>query len=408
MKNKIRRHFAASRARFERELVEMVTRLVALPTVNAGRERLAECPGQEVPGEESRVVDYLRPILEQLGARCEVHALDPRRANLLATIGASEGEDVPTLAVGCHTDIVPPGDGWSTDPYDVVLRDGKLYGRGVLDNKGPLAACVIAMRLLQESGVRLGGRFQLVAIASEEFREFGEPDPGIEYLLNEGILRPDFAIIPDIGENMTRIDIAEKGRAEIKVTAVGRQAHGSTPELGLNAVYQMARFVTRIEELTLPHEPHPVLGAPTINLGIIHGGAAANIVPGVCTATLDVRYVPGQDPEGIVRVLQQVAAKVGGEWRFSLGDVSLPHAIPAANTLVEAIQTNARAVLGFEPETFGIGGGTFAKAFNLGGIPAVGFGPGDDEQFHVADESIEVKQLVDFAELLALVALDLL
>ncbi len=400
----LREHFAAHRARYRAELVTLVGELVALKTVNAGRARLDECPGQEVPGEETRVVDLVRPRLEKLGARCEFHSLDPRRGNLLARIGEGVG---PVLAVGCHSDIVPPGDGWETDPYVVHEADGMLFGRGVLDNKGPLASSIAAMKLLQECRVPLAGEFMLAVIASEEYREVGEPDPGIEFLLESGVLKPDFAIIPDVGENMKRIDIAEKGRAEIIVTAFGRQAHGSTPELGDNAIHRMAKLVRKIESLQLRHDPHPVLRGPSINLGVIRGGAASNIVPGQCDATLDIRFVPGQSAEGIVDDLRSLTNEIGGRWRFEVRDVSEPHAIAADHPLVRVIQKNATSLLGFEPEPFGMGGGTFAKTFNLGGIAAVGFGPGDDEQFHVANEHVEVDQLVDFALLLALVTADL-
>ncbi len=404
MKDRIRAHFAQHRARYQQQIVDLLTDLVAQRTVNAGLERLPECPGQELPGEETRVADVLRPVLEDLGIPCEIHAAHPRRANLLATLG----DEGPTMAVGCHADIVPPGDGWDSDPYVVTEKEGFLYGRGVLDNKGPLASCVAAMTLLKEVGVPLAGRFQLASIASEEFREPGQMDPGIEFLLHEGALKPDFAIIPDIGENMQGIDIAEKGRVEVRITAFGRQAHGSTPERGVNAVNLAARLITRIEAFTLPHEEHPWLGHPSINLGIIRGGAATNIVPGECSFILDIRYVPGQTVEGILGYLRGLAEEVGGEFRIEAGRPSIPHAIDADNPLVHAIQANAELILGQRPEPFGMGGGTFAKTFNLGGIPAVGFGPGDDEAFHVANERIELAQLVDFAELLACVAVDLL
>lgn len=404
MKDRIRAHFAANRARYEREVVALTTELVAQRTVNAGKARLSECPGQDFPGEETRVVDVLVPRLEKIGATCAVHAMHPRRANLLATLGDGD----KTLAIGLHSDIVPPGDGWETDPYTVVERDGFLYGRGVLDNKGPIASSVVAMQLLAEVGVPLAGRLQLAVVASEEFHESDEPDPGIEYLLSQGALRPDFAIVPDIGEHMKAIDIAEKGRMEVFVTAIGKQAHGSTPDLGVNAVYPMARFVSKLEGHVLRHAPHPILGSATINLGLIRGGAASNIVPGECTATLDIRFVPGQTPDEITKEIEELATSTGGKWRVSQGAASQPHAIAADHPLVAVIQRNASEALGLHPEPFGMGGGTFAKSFNLGGIPAVGYAPGDDEQFHVTNESIEVKELVDFAELLALVAVDLL
>jgi len=404
MKQQIRAHFAQHRQRYRAEIIELLGRLVAQRTVNAGKARLDECPGQQVPGEETRVVEVLEPELDALGIPYQVFALHPRRANLVATLG----QGGQAMAVGLHSDIVPPGDGWATDPYLVTVKDGLLYGRGVLDNKGPMASCIIAMKLLVEAEIPLAGRLQLAAIASEEYHEQGEPDPGIGFLLEQGALKPDLAVIPDIGENLKGIDIAEKGRTEIHVTAIGRQAHGSTPERGVNAVYLAARLISLIEQATLPHQEHPVLGQPSINLGLIHGGAASNIVPGECSFTLDVRYVPGMSAQGVADFIRGLAAQVQGEFKVQVGHDAPPHAIDADNPLVHAIQRNAEPVLGFVPEPFGMGGGTFAKAFNLGGIPAVGWGPGDDEAFHVVDEYVPLDQLVDFAECLALLAVDLL
>ncbi len=404
MSDAVRAHFAANRADFRKYIIDLLTELVAQPTVNAGKARLDECPGQEVPGEETRVVNVLEPYLRALEVPFVVHSLDPRRANIIATLGDGD----KAMAVGVHSDIVPPGDGWASDPYEVTLKDGMLYGRGVLDNKGPIASCMAAMKLLVEAGVQLDGRLQLAAIASEEYHEQGEPDPGIHFLLDQGVLKPDFAVIPDIGENMKGIDIAEKGRTEIHVTAKGQQAHGSTPHRGVNAVYKAARLITLIEECTLPHDVHPVLGEPTINLGLIHGGAASNIVPGECGFTLDVRYVPGMTAQGVAEFIQGLAAQIADDFEVRVGHDAPPHAIDADNPLVGAIQRNAEPVLGFVPQPFGMGGGTFAKAFNLGGIPAVGWGPGDDEAFHVVDEYVPLEQLVDFAECLALLAMDLL
>lgn len=404
MKDTVRAHFAANRAAFRQYIVELLTELVAQRTVNAGKARLDECPGQEVPGEETRIVDVLTPHLGALGVPCEVHALHPRRANLIATLGHGGR----AMAVGVHSDIVPPGDGWASDPYTVTQKGAMLYGRGVLDNKGPIASCMAAMKLLVDSGVQLGGRLQLAAIASEEYHEQGEPDPGIGFLLEHAGWRPDFAIIPDIGENMKGIDIAEKGRTEIHVTAHGKQAHGSTPDRGVNAVYKAARLITLIEGTTLPHTAHPILGKPSINLGLIHGGAASNIVPGECGFTLDVRYVPGMSAQGVAEHIRGLAAQVADDFEVRVGHDAPPHAIDAANPLVAAVQRVAEPVLGFVPQPFGMGGGTFAKSFNLGGIPAVGWGPGDDEAFHVVDEYVPLEQLVDFAECLALLAVDLL
>lgn len=192
-------------------------------------------------------------------------------------------------------DVVPPEDGWDSDPFTPVEKDGFLYGRGVLDNKGPPAASLLAARVLKQvvGDDGIGGELIIAALADEEASSV-EGDFGVGYLLEEDFIRPTCAIIPDIGENMRSIDVAEKGRVVLRIVAAGVQAHGSTPERGVNAIYKMAHFVTKLEQLQLPHQVHPVLRSPTLNLGEVHGGAAPNIVPGECTAYVDVRIVPGQ------------------------------------------------------------------------------------------------------------------
>ena len=411
MRDKVIEYFNNHRAEIEELVLEITDRLVRQRTVNAGKDRLSEFPYLEVPGQERLAADVVAEYFERWGIPFEIHEGAPGRANIIGNLSSGS----PVLMMGCHLDVVPPGEGWDSDPWVVTRREGLLVGRGVLDNKGPLASSMAAAWILKESGVSLNGTFQIAGIASEEFREPGEQDPGIEYLLDEKLIAPDMAVIPDIGENMKMIDIAEKGRAVFKIVTSGRQAHGSTPERGINAVNMLARVLTALEELDLPHEVHPVLGSPSMNLGVVRGGEAANTVPAKCEALVDVRFVPGQSTAGLIELFRATAEQaISGYSGEGVGvevtvDTSTePHAIDAALPLVKAVQSSVAEVLGFEPEPFGIGGGTFAKSFNLGGIPAVGFGPGADDQFHVVNEHIEVKELVDFSLVAALMACDLL
>lgn len=413
MKNKITAFFDQHKDQIRAKLVTITTDLVKAPTVNAGKGRMSEFPYLEVPGQERLAADVVAKVLDEWDIPYEIHEGGPQRANIIATLPGNK----PTLMMGLHLDVVPPGKGWDTDdPFEVVLKDGKLIGRGVLDNKGPLASSLMAMWIIKESGVQLNGTFQVAGLASEEFREPGEMDPGIEFLLTNKLIAPDMAVIPDIGEEMKRIDIAEKGRVVYRIVTRGLAAHGSTPELGVNAANMMAHVVVALEGLEMPHEVHPVLGSPSANLGILRGGEAANIVPDECEIELDVRVVPGQSAESVRLLLLETAQKAL-EGRYDpkhahvevhTNDATSPHGLDAGHPLVVAVQDSAEAVLGFRPEPFGIGGGTFAKAFNLGGIPAVGFGPGLEDQFHVVNEAIELEELVQFSLVAALIACDLL
>ncbi len=405
MKEKLKKYFEDNRTEIEKYTIEILSDLVKEKSVNVAKVNLAEHPYLTIPGEESKVAKIVAREMDKLGIKYEMHELVKGRANLIATYGKGSG---PSLLVGAHTDIVPAGDGWDTDPYVPYVKDGMIYGRGVMDDKGPLVSIMVCLKAFKELGIELNGTFLLGAIASEEHHEFGEEDPGLDYLIKNKLITPDFAIIPDIGENMKMIDIAEKGRFTVNVRSYGKQAHGSTPDRGINAISMMSDLIQKLKTFKMKFKAHPFLKEPTLNLGTINAGSAANIVPGQCDIVLDIRYLPGQSAEGIVKELQELTKGIEGRFEFVLGEASLPHEVDPNNILVDAIQNNCNDILGYKPEPFGMGGGTFAKGFNLAGIKAVGFGPGDDSAFHVANESVELKQLVDFAHLIGSVSIDLL
>lgn len=405
----LKRYFEKNRDRVAKRIVDLTCEMVRQKTINVVSEKLSDHPELEFRGEEYRVADIVTREFDEWGIPYSVHSRIKGRPNVIARLG--RGESGRRLLMPAHMDIVPAGDGWDTDPFEAVEHDGRLVGRGTLDNKGPLAATMVAAAILKEEGLdkALSGELLVAALADEEAEDPDGIDYGIGYLMEEKLIAPTFSVIPDIGENMERIDVAEKGRTVIRITATGKQAHGSTPERGINAVFMMASLVRGIERLELTHEVHDVLGAPSLNLGEMHGGAAPNIVPGSCTVYLDIRTVPGMTREGVMEQLKGCGAAVqDGVFDYAVMSWNEPHGIDPGNELVRVIQENARDVLGFTPEPFGMGGGTYAKTLNLEGVLAVGWGPGDDAAFHVANESVEISQLVDFCLLTGLIAFDLL
>jgi succinyl-diaminopimelate desuccinylase len=161
----------------------------------------------------------------------------------------------------------------------------------------------------------------------------------------------------------------------IKITAIAKQAHGSTPEKGINAVYMMAKLVNELEKIQFKYEVHPVLGHPTLNLGEIHGGAASNIVPGSCYIYIDIRAVPGQTEEILLGQIQDCIDNVpNGNFKVEIVSTNQPHAISPDVELVRKIQSNAREFLNIEPQAIGQGGGTYAKTMCLNGITALAGG----------------------------------
>jgi len=409
LKATLKQYFKDHADEIRQRVIDLTTEMCKEKTVNVVSEKLPEHPYLKIRGEEWRVAEIVKRELDKMGVPYDEYARMEGRPNVIGKIG--KDANGKRLLMPGHMDIVPAGEGWDTDPFDVIEKDGMLIGRGTLDNKGPLASIMAAVEVLKKLKIdgELNGQLMIAALSDEEAADPDGIDYGIGYLMEEKLIDPTYSIIPDIGENMKFIDIAEKGRTVFKITAIGKQAHGSTPERGINAVYMMAKMVNEIEKLKFDYKVHPVLGHPSLNLGEIHGGAAPNIVPGTCMIYIDIRSVPGMTKDGVIAQLQGCADKVkDGKFEIKLMAWSEPHAISPENELVDTIQANAKEILGFTPVTGGQGGGTYAKTLNLKGVMAIGWGPGDDNAFHVANEYVEIQQLVDFALLTCLCAIDLL
>ncbi|MGD9344888.1 MAG: ArgE/DapE family deacylase [Candidatus Aminicenantes bacterium] len=408
-KEVLKQYFEENRSEIKDRIIGLTKEMVKEKTVNVITEKLSEHPYLKIRGEEYRVANIVKREFKTLGIPYEEFARMEGRPNVIGKIG--QGINDKSLLIPAHMDIVPAGEGWDTDPFDVTEKEGKLFGRGTLDNKGPLASIIVAAEILIKLNMdnQLNGELLLAALSDEEAEDTDGIDYGIGYLMEEKLIHPTYSVIPDIGENMKKIDVSEKGQMVFKITAMGKQAHGSTPERGTNAVYMMARLINEIEKLTLEHKVHDMLGNPTLNLGEIHGGAAPNIVPGTCTIYLDIRTVPGMTKDGVIEQLQSCVDRIeNGEFKIDVVSLKEPHGIDPNNEVVKVIQKNANDILGFVPEPCGQGGYTYAKTLNLGGVLAVGWGPGYDDAFHVANEFVEIQELIDFSLLMCLISLDLL
>jgi succinyl-diaminopimelate desuccinylase len=408
LKEKIIQFFKEKNNQISREMTDLLAEMVRQKTVNVISEKLTEHPYLEERGEEYRVADIVKREFEKWSIPFQVYARNDKRPNVIGSIGS--GQSGRILFIPGHMDVVPAGEGWDSDPFEPVVKDGKMYGRGTLDNKGPLVAAMVAGKIMKDviGEENIQGILQVAALSDEEAIDPDGVDFGIEYLLEDKLISPTYAIIPDIGYNMKKIEIAEKGRVVYKIKTKGKQAHGSTPELGVNAIYLMAKIITLLEKLKLEAKDDPTFDTPTtINLGEIHGGEASNIVPNQCFILLDIRIMPDQTPEGIKEELEKLCKQVADDATVEITEQSLAHKVNPDSVLVKKIKENCKLVKNYEPGLIGFGGGTFAKSLNLKGVESVGFGPGDDTAFHVENEYVEIQQLVDFALIVCLVTLDL-
>ncbi len=370
----------------EKELVNLLKKLVEQDTTNP-------------PGNEYKIVDIVEKFFKDNDIRYEKHEKVNNRPNIIGRIG-KEG---PKILVACHSDVVPAGDGWTMPAFKPTIKKGRMYGRGTIDNKGPMASMLILAKILKSFEKKLNGEIIFAVVADEE----AGSNCGMKYLIKEKIIDIDYAIIPDISGNCLEIDIAEKGALFVNVTAYGKQAHGSRPNLGINAITNMMGFDHAIRKSEFLTKKNKLLGKSTINLGKIEGGVKHNLVAGKCVAGYDIRYIPETDENKILKELKEIASKIG-DFGFQILTHHEPTQVNPDNAMVKAIQKNSKKVLGKKAKLIGLSGATVCKELIKEGIPAIGYSAGDDELVHCADENIKIQELYDFAEIMGYTLLDVL
>ena len=376
----------------EEEIVCLATELIGANTVNP-------------PGNECLAVSVVEKYFEAHDIQYDIFEKVKGRTNIVGYIGSGN----PILLVACHLDVVPPGDGWNTDPFKSVVKNGRIYGRGASDNKGQMASMLVLSRFLKENESKLNGSFLLIGAADEEKGS----SLGLEYLLDECKVTADFAIIPDVAHNMRMIDVGEKGALFLNITSHGKQAHGSTPEKGTNAIWNMIELLNQLKNIKFKCLSHELFTPPTLNLGTISGGVALNIVPAKCEAKLDIRYLPGETKDEILNNIKAMIASIRKHNSTANYEITVDSDLPPTqlslnNPLLNLITMHTESILGLKPKTMGLSGTTVAKQLIEKNIIAVGFSPGDEDQAHVANESIEIKELIDFGKIMGLITFDLL
>ncbi|MGF1471757.1 MAG: M20 family metallopeptidase [Rubrobacteraceae bacterium] len=367
----------------ERRLVETLQALILCRSENPFEEEPAKEQGEEA------VARYMSGRLSDLNIECELRELGPRRVNLVA--GMNLQVEGPSLMLAGHMDTVRTA-GYP-EAYSAEERDGFVYGRGACDMKGALACYLEVAEVLRAGRTPLKGSLYLVGVADEEYkmlgaREIGENGPGADGVI---VGEPtELAVCP-----------ASRGRVTTSIVTRGRAAHSSTPENGVNAVSHMGRVLGTLEnygsDLLERRDPHPLLGRPRVNPGVIEGGSQANIVPDECRLEIDRRTLPGESKEDVYDELESLLADAGKDVPEFRGELAEPGLLVPANEvepddpLVVALRKSAEEVLGEDRELRGFLGGSDAGYY---GPPAVICGPGSIEQAHTTDEFVAVQDLV--------------
>jgi acetylornithine deacetylase/succinyl-diaminopimelate desuccinylase-like protein len=355
---------------------KLLAELIALPSVNP-----AFLPPRHPHAGEKRVAEFLAATAARAGLAVEFQKVLPGRSNVIVRLQPRR-RIRQTILLAPHLDTVVA----DSTQFIPQRKNGRLYGRGACDTKGSVAAMLGALCELAGAKSRpLETEIIFAGLIDEEHAQAGSR------ALAAGGLRADLAIV---GEP-TRLQVvtAHKGCLWLRLATRGRAAHGATPHLGKNAVHEMARIVDALETdyaARLKKRKHKLLGAGTVNVGVIGGGVQPNIVPESCVISIDRRTLPGETESGVRRELQALlrAKKLSARIESAKLAPALPLETDSRLPLVRQFLRAAK-----QSRPVGVDYFCDAAVLAAGGLPSIVFGPGNIAQAHTADEWISLAEL---------------
>jgi len=377
----------------EDELAKLCAELVSFDTTNP-------------PGNERAAAEWVARYLEDLGFEAEFVPHGESRTTLVAHLKGS-GE-VPPLAFNGHLDVVPAGaQEWKYPPFGGEISEGKVWGRGSSDMKGGIAAMLVAAKAVATSGLSLKGDLIFLATSGEELDMMGAKS----LTSRKDLAKAQAIIIAEPTDN--EVVLTERGVFWPEFTTYGKTAHGSTPELGHNAIKDMMTLLLELEKTEIPYEPHPVAGRFSMSINTINGGVKTNVVPDKCVATVDMRTVPGQDHEALLSQLDGIVKRLEAKIHNFKASIRITNDLPPADTspdepVVKRFLEDAQSVapgvkVGKAP--FATEAAVFVPSM---GVPTIIFGPGDPRLAHQPDEYVEISKMMTSARVFAAVASALL
>jgi acetylornithine deacetylase len=383
---------------------------ISIETIVADTCELISARSENPGGVESEAVAVLARMCERIGAQVSLQEVAPGRSNLFASVGPP---DAPTILFLGHSDVVPAGDGWATDPFVPRVSEGLITGRGATDMKGGLAAIIAAMGAIAAAHPEI--RLELLSTVDEEDQATGARK-AMERLEGRSLL----ACIVAEPTNLD-IVIGCRGSTNFHVEIAGKAAHAGRPEDGASSLYVAGMVIEKVRHLQAiarKGRPDPLLGGPSWNVGTVTGGTATSVVPQSTTMTINRRIMPDENPEEILRgLIDAVEAEVATSELPHSGLLSVTGRVvlhmPGFRTAEDsAVPTRAQEVL----QEFGVEapltGWTAACeggfVMNATGAPTIIMGPGDlNTQAHQANESVAIDDLLVAAKAYALLALRL-
>ncbi|MFX0097018.1 MAG: M20 family metallopeptidase [Candidatus Hodarchaeota archaeon] len=371
--------------------VQILKELVSFPTFQVEPDKIAEgmkeCSG------------FLSRHLERLGFKVEVDELYSVTAEK-----RFDGEGI--FLVNTHFDTVPPSSDWK-DALLPKIEDKKLYAVGSSDAKGGIASTLSALYELEDC------RFEKLIIQFVNYEDNaveykGERRLGMPYFLSKN---PDFRadcgmnIEPTVKDGKFSISVGCTGRVRFAVKTIGKEAHSSTPQAGINAIYHMGKVIERIREIPPGRFKIDDFEAEMpINVAEIHGGRMLTIVPGECTINCERRVFPGEDPEQIKETIRSALEALQPEIQSHLEfgpKVQLPYQIDKSEHVVSLVADSAHQSLGYRPEIrINVGRTDSMYLYHMAGVKTVIMGPGQTGVCHKTGEYINIDRLREFTDLM--------
>ena len=388
--------------------------------------QIVRVPSDTPPGHNNPPAEKAAELLTAKGYNVERFAVPEQRVrdygmqsitNLIVRQKFGTGTG-PTIALNAHGDVVPPGEGWSFDPYGGEVRDGRMYARGVAVSKSDIAGFTFALDALkaaERAGAKLNGNVELHLTYDEEFG--GLLGPG--YLLEQKATKPDYVIGASFSYTIVT---AHNGCLQFEVTVHGTATHGSMPETGhdalqaanaiLNAIYGKLPDLAKIKSKV------PGINTPTMLVGQIAGGTNTNVVPGKVVMKMDRRLIPEENPAEVeAQVRAMIEGAVAGRTgiRVEIKRILLANALkplPGNAKLVAALQKHGERIMGEPIPAIGVPLYTDARLYGEAGIPVVLYGAGPrtvpESNAKRADENLLLEDLRKATQVVACAVADLL
>lgn len=383
---------------------------------------LVKVASDNPPGDCRPNAETAARLLEGLGFTVERHPVPAElvQANGMLSctnliVRESFGSGGPTIALNAHGDVVPPGLGWSSDPYGAEIRGGAMYGRGVAVSKSDFATYAFALLSLKNLPSGLRGSIELHFTYDEE----AGGAIGPQWLLAQGLSKPDYAISAGFAHGIT---IAHNGCLHLEVEVLGRSGHAARPETGVDALEAATAIMGGLyalrKSLAAQRSATPGIAHPTLVIGLVSGGVNTNVVPDRVSFRIDRRIVPEEDATQAERALVAQLHEIAAKWpgirlqakRILLAQPFTPR--PGQEKLVGAIRRHAEKILDERIEAHGVPLYTDARHYSAAGVPTVLYGAGprtlEEANGHMADENLKLDDLYKATEVIALTLRDFL